>query len=83
MLCRTPRDIIHVTLRLMSAQSQTFRRAGRIQPQILNLLMMQHGNPLLRRTDTTIVPRHTGDAEEVRGDGDRTGNSVMGGGEER
>ena len=38
---------------------------------------------LPRRTATTIVPRHTGDGEEVRMDGDGIGDTVMGGGEER
>ena len=39
---------------------------------------------LPRRAATTIVPRHTGDGEEVaRMDGDATGDTVMGGGEER
>ena len=30
-----------------------------------------------RRTATTILPRHTGDGEEVRMDGDATGDTVM------
>ena len=38
---------------------------------------------LPRRAATTIVPRHTGDGEEVRMDGDGTGDTVMRGGEER
>ena len=39
---------------------------------------------LLRRAATTTVPRHTGDGEEVaRMDGDATGDTVMGGEEER
>ena len=39
---------------------------------------------LPRRAATTRVPRHTGDGEEVaRMDGDGTGDTVMGGGEER
>ena len=38
---------------------------------------------LPRRAATTIVPRHTGDGEEVRMDGDATGDTVVGGGEER
>ena len=38
---------------------------------------------LLRRAATTRVPRHTGDGEEVeRMDGEWTGNTVMGAGEE-
>ena len=38
---------------------------------------------LPRRGATSIVPRHTGDGEEVRIHGDGTGDTVMGGGEER
>ena len=38
---------------------------------------------LPRTAATTIVPRHKGDGEEVRMDGDATGDTVMGGGEER
>ena len=39
---------------------------------------------LPRRAATTTVPRHTGDGEEVaKMDGDATGDTVMGGGEER
>ena len=39
---------------------------------------------LPRRAATTTVPRHRGDGEEVaRMDGDTTGDTVMGGGEER
>ena len=38
---------------------------------------------LPRRAATTIVPRHTGDGEEGRMDGDGTGDTVMGGGKER
>ena len=38
---------------------------------------------LPRRAATTIVPRHTGDGEEVRMDGDATVHTVMGGKEER
>ena len=40
--------------------------------------------PLPRRAATTTVPRHTGDGEEVaRMDGDATGDTIIGGGEER
>ena len=38
---------------------------------------------LPRRAATTIVLRHTGDGEEVRMHGDGTGDTLMGGGEER
>ena len=38
---------------------------------------------LPRRAGTTIVPRHMGDGEEVRMDADATGDTIMGGGEER
>ena len=37
---------------------------------------------LPRRAAITIVPRHTGDGEEVRIDDDGTGDTVIGGGEE-
>ena len=38
---------------------------------------------LPRRAASTIVARHTGDGEEVRMDGDGTGDTVMAGGKER
>ena len=38
---------------------------------------------LPRRAATTIVQRHTGDGGGVRMDSDGTGDTVMGGGEER
>ena len=38
---------------------------------------------LPRKAATTIVPRHAGDTEEVRMDTDGTGDTLMGGGEER
>ena len=38
---------------------------------------------LPRRAATTIVQRHTGDGEELRMDGDATGDTVRGGGNDR
>ena len=46
-LCRTPRDIMPATLRIVPAHSQMSRQGDRIPPQILNLLMMQNGNRYL------------------------------------
>ena len=42
-LCRTPGDIILVTLRMVRAQTQISRRGDHTQPQILNLIMMHNG----------------------------------------